>query len=329
MTAYERREQLISVGRSLFAQRDLSTLSVEEIAAAAKVTKPIIYEHFGGKEGLYAVVVDRELKTLSDSLNDFFDNVSENEHQTLEKGILVFLTYVEEHNEGFHVLLRDSPTTNPSGSFNTLLATVTVRTEKTLEHSLKRSKLPTKGAHYYATMIVGLTVFSAESWVEDPKISKEELAAYIVNMAWYGMRGITARPELHYEGKSGAEYQERKRREAEKERERERKRLEKEAKARGMSADEARAHAEAVLGGAAGEGGEADAHVGDEGSEYTAKDAAASADAADAADASGADEDADEGAAAGGGFPAVEASGRAADSTPIDPSVDQAFQDFG
>ncbi|MEZ5157803.1 MAG: TetR/AcrR family transcriptional regulator [Candidatus Nanopelagicales bacterium] len=37
---------------------------MEEIAAAAEVSKPVVYEHFGGKEGLYAVVVDRELQTL-------------------------------------------------------------------------------------------------------------------------------------------------------------------------------------------------------------------------------------------------------------------------
>ena len=45
---------------------------VEEIAASAEVSKPVVYEHFGGKEGLYAVVVDREMQHLlgwcSDSL---------------------------------------------------------------------------------------------------------------------------------------------------------------------------------------------------------------------------------------------------------------------
>mgnify|MGYP000662089597 CR=1 FL=1 len=59
MTSLQRREQLIEVGRSLFAAKGFEAVSVEEIAAHAKVSKPIVYEHFGGKEGLYAVVVDR------------------------------------------------------------------------------------------------------------------------------------------------------------------------------------------------------------------------------------------------------------------------------
>ncbi|HRA06299.1 MAG TPA: helix-turn-helix domain-containing protein, partial [Propionicimonas sp.] len=60
MTRAERREQLIDVARALFAERGLEGTSVEEIAAHAGVSKPVVYEHFGGKEGLYAVVVDRE-----------------------------------------------------------------------------------------------------------------------------------------------------------------------------------------------------------------------------------------------------------------------------
>ncbi|CAM5736784.1 hypothetical protein SBADM41S_09444 [Streptomyces badius] len=39
---------------------------MEEIAARAGVSKPVVYEHFGGKEGLYAVVVDREMRQLLD-----------------------------------------------------------------------------------------------------------------------------------------------------------------------------------------------------------------------------------------------------------------------
>ena len=66
MTGKERREQLLDVGRSLFAQKGFDATSVEEIAAKAGVSKPVVYEHFGGKEGLYAVVVDREMRALLD-----------------------------------------------------------------------------------------------------------------------------------------------------------------------------------------------------------------------------------------------------------------------
>ena len=64
MTGPQRREQLLEVGRKLFADKGFEGTSVEEIAARAEVSKPVVYEHFGGKEGLYAVVVDREVRQL-------------------------------------------------------------------------------------------------------------------------------------------------------------------------------------------------------------------------------------------------------------------------
>ncbi len=73
MSGQERREQLIDVGRSIFAQKGFQATSIEEIALRAKITKPLVYEHFGGKEGLYAVVVDREVKALLDRITDGLD----------------------------------------------------------------------------------------------------------------------------------------------------------------------------------------------------------------------------------------------------------------
>src|SRR4026209_1511109 len=61
LPASERRAQLIDVGRAVFAKRGVEAASMEEIADRAKVSKPVVDEHFGGKEGLYAVIVDREM----------------------------------------------------------------------------------------------------------------------------------------------------------------------------------------------------------------------------------------------------------------------------
>ena len=68
MSAGERREQLIDVARELFAEKGFDATSIEEVASRAKVSKPVVYEHFGGKEGLYAVIVDRELSDISSTM---------------------------------------------------------------------------------------------------------------------------------------------------------------------------------------------------------------------------------------------------------------------
>ena len=68
MTGEQRRDQLITVGRSVFAERGFDGTAVEEIASRAGVSKPVVYEHFGGKEGLYRAVIEREMEHLQTAI---------------------------------------------------------------------------------------------------------------------------------------------------------------------------------------------------------------------------------------------------------------------
>ncbi|PAU69967.1 TetR family transcriptional regulator [Bifidobacterium italicum] len=200
MSSYQRREQLIRIGRSLFASKGFEAVSVEEIAATAKVSKPIVYEHFGGKEGLYAVVVDREMRALNDALFQALSGENIHPRQIVERTTLALLTYIEENAEGFQVLVRDSPTTDPTSSFSSLLGDVSTRVGEILEEWFKRQKLPAKHAPYYAQMLVGMTVYTGQYWADQRKLSKEQLAALIVNLAWNGLSRMEAKPGLRFEG---------------------------------------------------------------------------------------------------------------------------------
>src|SRR5947199_1890181 len=119
LTATARRAQLVEVGRTVFAERGFEAASVEEIAERAKVSKPIVYEHFGGKEGLYAVVVDREMERVVAIIADAIEEGTPRER--LEKAALAFLTYVKEQPDGFAVLSRDAPVTQAAGGMSGLL----------------------------------------------------------------------------------------------------------------------------------------------------------------------------------------------------------------
>ncbi len=122
LTAAARRAQLIEVGRSAFAQKGYEATSVEEIAERAKVSKPIVYEHFGGKEGLYAVVVDREVEHVVGVISDAISSGSPRER--IEHAALAFLTYVKDRPDGFAVLAHDAPITASRGSLSSLLSDV-------------------------------------------------------------------------------------------------------------------------------------------------------------------------------------------------------------
>ena len=144
MSSYQRREQLLRIGRSLFAAKGFEAVSVEEIAATAKVSKPIVYEHFGGKEGLYAVVVDREMRALNDTLVAALSAQDVHPRQIVERTALALLTYIEENAEGFQVLVRDSPSTDPSSSFSSLLGDVSMRVGEILSECSRSRSSPRK-----------------------------------------------------------------------------------------------------------------------------------------------------------------------------------------
>lgn len=107
MTGAERREQLLDIGRTLFAAKGFEGTSVEEIAAKAGVSKPVVYEHFGGKEGLYAVVVDREMRQLLDMVTGAL--TAGHPRELLEQAAFALLDYIEAYTDGFRILVRDSP----------------------------------------------------------------------------------------------------------------------------------------------------------------------------------------------------------------------------
>src|SRR4051794_18484454 len=136
MSGKERREQLLDVGRSLFATKGFDGTSVEEIAAKAGVSKPVVYEHFGGKEGLYAVVVDREIRTLLDGITGAL-RAETTSRGLLEAAALALLDYVEGSTDGFRILVRDSPTGQSTGSFASLISDVATQVEHLLAAEFK------------------------------------------------------------------------------------------------------------------------------------------------------------------------------------------------
>jgi AcrR family transcriptional regulator len=189
MTGRERREQLVQVGRALFAERGFDGTSIEEIAARAKVSKPVVYEHFGGKEGLYAVVVDREMTDLLNRLTQVL-SAGPRPRELVEQAALALLTYIEEEADGFRILSRDST----SGAFSTLLNDIATQVEYVLVREFGQRGISAKHAPMYAQMLVGMVAVTGMWWLEERKPKREEVAAHLVNLGWNGLAHLQPKP---------------------------------------------------------------------------------------------------------------------------------------
>jgi AcrR family transcriptional regulator len=194
MTAAERREQLIDIARRLFAERGFDGASVEEIAARAEVSKPVVYEHFGGKEGLYAVVVDREVRRLLEMVRDAL--TAGHPRELLEQAAFALLDYIEQSSDGFRILVRDSPLGSASGSFVSIIGDIASRVEHILVAEFKARDFDTDTAPMYAQMLVGMVGTTGQWWLDARSPSKEVVAANLVNLAWHGLSGLEKSPTL-------------------------------------------------------------------------------------------------------------------------------------
>jgi AcrR family transcriptional regulator len=194
MTGRERREQLLDVGRALFAQKGFEATSIEEIASRAGVSKPVVYEHFGGKEGLYAVVVDREMNDLLDRLTSALS--AGNPRKLVEQAALALLTYIEEQTDGFRILSRDSPVAGATGTFSSLLNDIASQVEHIMSREFAARGIATTLAPMYAQMLVGMVALTGQWWLGERKPKREEVAAHLVNLGWNGLAHLDHNPKL-------------------------------------------------------------------------------------------------------------------------------------
>jgi AcrR family transcriptional regulator len=195
MRAGERRAQLVQVARSLFAERGFDGTSIEEIAAQAGVSKPVVYEHFGSKEALYAIVVDREMQQLLARVTHALQSGG-HPRTLLERAALALLDYVETSTDGFRILVRDSPVAQSTGTFASLLSDATGQVEHILVEEFDARGLDSSFAPMYAQMLVGMVALTGQWWLDAQHPDKQTVAAHLVNLAWNGLSSLEQSPAL-------------------------------------------------------------------------------------------------------------------------------------
>lgn len=192
MTGQERRAQLLEVGRSVFAERGYEAASVEEIAARANITKPVVYEHFNGKEGIYAVIVDREVQSLLGHITESLEG--SHPRALLEQAATAFLGYIENEPEGFRILVRDSPVTSATGTLASVIGDIATQVEYILRNQFTERGFDTKLSPLYSQALVGMVALVGQWWLDAGRPKKDVVAAHLVNLAWNGLKGLEVDP---------------------------------------------------------------------------------------------------------------------------------------
>jgi AcrR family transcriptional regulator len=109
----QRREQLIAVALEFFAKQAPEEVSIDEIAAAAGASRPLVYHYFPGKQGLYEEAIRRAGEQLAGLFEEPREGpLSERLHRVMGR----YLGFVESHGPGFSALLRGSSASSSPGT---------------------------------------------------------------------------------------------------------------------------------------------------------------------------------------------------------------------
>jgi len=178
-----RREQILDAADAVFAQAGYHAASMDEIAERVGVGKPVLYRHFGSKDGLYAAAVERAGDQLVRRLEAVAAQRAPREQ--LRAGVLAFFAFVEERRDGWVVLHRDGPAgAAAAGRLRELRA----RLAATIAQLLARE--PGEREEALAHAIVGAGEALATYWVEHPSIPAEVVASELVELVWPGLERL-------------------------------------------------------------------------------------------------------------------------------------------
>jgi AcrR family transcriptional regulator len=184
------------VAEEVFAAKGYQGTSIEDIASAAGVTRPIVYDHFGSKEGIYLACIRRARAEL-ERLFDEAAGKSEDPSDQLWDGINAYLQFVERHGRAWEVLFgQGSAIAGRAAEEAKRQRFVTVeRIAQLFERFAANAGVPTDetAIQAFAHALSGSGEQLAKWWRENPELTREQVAGYHMAFAWLGLRQLVER----------------------------------------------------------------------------------------------------------------------------------------
>lgn len=187
LPAAERRQQLVETALNLFAERGLHGVSMDDIAEAAGVTKPVLYQHFTSKRALFMELLDEVGKAMLGSIAAATDAATTPREQ-VEAGLGAYFRFVADHHNSFVLLFgdgsrRDEEFANAVDSVESVMAEFIaplIDVDLDAEHRL-----------LLAHAVIGLAEGASRRWVAaGARETPEDAAQRVANLAWAGLRAV-------------------------------------------------------------------------------------------------------------------------------------------
>ncbi|MBC2867339.1 TetR/AcrR family transcriptional regulator [Streptomyces mexicanus] len=176
MGVEERREQLIGVALDLFSRRSPDDVSIDEIASAAGISRPLVYHYFPGKLSLYEAALQR----ASDDLAARFVEPRKGPlGARLLRVMRRYFDFVDEHGPGFSALMRGGPAVGSSTTNALINAVRQAAYDQILAHLDVQD--PPARLELVVRSWISLAESTALIWLDGRRIPRAELERQLVH----------------------------------------------------------------------------------------------------------------------------------------------------
>ena len=187
LPAAERRQQLAETALGMFAERGLHGTSMDDIADAAGVTKPVLYQHFASKRALILELLDDVGKALLSSIADA-TRAAASPREQVEAGLTAYFQFVADHHNSFELMFGDGARRDEE------FAEQVEAVERVIAEfiaGLINADVDDDHRLLLAHAVVGLAEGASRRWVAAGAHEPAHVAAArVAALAWAGLRAV-------------------------------------------------------------------------------------------------------------------------------------------
>ena len=190
-----REPQMLEMAGRIFAARGFHDASMDEIAEAAGVSKPMLYSYFGSKDGLYFAYVNAAYRELIAAIDQAVAMAGSDPEEQLRLGTVAYYTYVDEHRHAFRVLFREigDPGGELASQRHRLVRRVGAAIEAMVVAAEARPWQPVD-TEVLAEAWIGAARSLADWWLDHPDITAEAMTHRLLDLMLGGVRGFCKAP---------------------------------------------------------------------------------------------------------------------------------------
>jgi AcrR family transcriptional regulator len=194
MSRADRERQMLEVAEEVFAAHGYRAASMDDIAERVGVSKPMLYEYFGSKDGLMLACIARARTELYDATNAAMAGATDPEDM-LWRGLLAYFEFVDAHAGARALLLLAEPQVLPAVTAGAIEATRRQQSDLIVPALAAFAEdADPRTLEAYAEIIIGACERLALWRSRRPEVTARDAARHMMAFSWHGLRGHLGEP---------------------------------------------------------------------------------------------------------------------------------------